>query len=124
LALRSGNPHRLRNIAERLLEKCEQGDLASMRELADRLDGRPAQIIDSYDNVPAERLPDEQLYAIAGRKRSEPDPVLKALPPPAQQGLAAPPTSPRTERLKSAPPSPPRCQMVPLLSARPSKLPS
>src|SRR3954465_1377968 len=42
LALR-GDPLRLRRIAEKLAEKAEEGDLAAIRELADRLDGKPAQ---------------------------------------------------------------------------------
>src|SRR6188472_4246724 len=40
IALR-GNPLRLRRIAEKLTEKAEDGDLAAIREVADRLDGRP-----------------------------------------------------------------------------------
>ena len=42
IALR-GDPRRLRRIAEKLTEKAEEGDLAAIRELADRLDGKPAQ---------------------------------------------------------------------------------
>jgi hypothetical protein len=42
IALR-GDPLRLRRIAEKLAEKAEDGDLAAIRELADRLDGKPAQ---------------------------------------------------------------------------------
>src|SRR3954451_14400578 len=41
IALR-GDPLRLRRIAEKLAEKAEEGDLAAIRELADRLDGKPA----------------------------------------------------------------------------------
>jgi hypothetical protein len=40
IALR-GDPLRLRRIAEKLAEKAEEGDLAAIRELADRLDGKP-----------------------------------------------------------------------------------
>lgn len=40
IALRS-NPLRLRRIVEKLTEKAEDGDLAAIREVADRLDGRP-----------------------------------------------------------------------------------
>ena len=40
IALR-GNPLRLRRIVEKLTEKAEDGDLAAIREVADRLDGRP-----------------------------------------------------------------------------------
>ncbi len=42
IALR-GDPLRLRRIAEKLAEKAEDGDLAAIRELADRLDGKPPQ---------------------------------------------------------------------------------
>ena len=41
IALR-GDPLRLRRIAEKLAEKAEEGDLAAIREVADRLDGKPA----------------------------------------------------------------------------------
>ena len=40
IALR-GNPLRLRRIVEKLTVKAEEGDLAAIREVADRLDGRP-----------------------------------------------------------------------------------
>jgi FPC/CPF motif-containing protein YcgG len=42
IALRA-DPRRLRRIAEKLAEKAEDGDLAAIRELADRLDGKPPQ---------------------------------------------------------------------------------
>src|SRR4051812_16254488 len=42
IALR-GDPLRLRRIAERLAEKAEDGDLGAIREIADRLDGKPLQ---------------------------------------------------------------------------------
>ena len=41
IALR-GDPLRLRRIAEKLARKAEEGDLAAIREVADRLDGKPA----------------------------------------------------------------------------------
>ena len=43
IALR-GDPLRLRRIAEKLAEKAEESDLAAIRELADRLDGRPVDL--------------------------------------------------------------------------------
>ena len=42
IALR-GDPLRLRRIADKLATLAEGGDLAAIRELADRLDGKPAQ---------------------------------------------------------------------------------
>ena len=42
IALRS-HPLRLRRIAEKLTEQAQEGDLAAIRELGDRLDGKPAR---------------------------------------------------------------------------------
>lgn len=36
---------RLRNIAEKLVVAAETGDITAIREVADRLDGKPAQAI-------------------------------------------------------------------------------
>jgi hypothetical protein len=63
IALR-GDPLRLRRIAEKLATLAEEGDLAAIRELADRLDGRPTQVIDRRD-VPIRELSDSELYFIA-----------------------------------------------------------
>jgi hypothetical protein len=69
IALR-GDPLRLRRIAEKLAEKAEEGDLAAIRELADRLDGKPAQVVDRRD-VPIEQLSDEELYLIISEELAE-----------------------------------------------------
>ena len=37
---------KLRRIAKVLLARCEAGDMAAIKELADRLDGKPTQIIE------------------------------------------------------------------------------
>lgn len=42
-ALAQSNPDRLRNIAEALLKKAEEGDLGAIKEIGDRLDGKAAQ---------------------------------------------------------------------------------
>jgi hypothetical protein len=63
IALR-GDPLRLPRIAEKLAILAEEGDLAAIRELADRLDGKPAQVIDRRD-VPIEELTDLELQVIA-----------------------------------------------------------
>jgi hypothetical protein len=77
IALR-GDPLRLRRIAEKLATLAEDGDLAAIRELADRLDGKPTQAIDRHD-VPIERLTDEELNLLLSEALAE-----KALliPPP------------------------------------------
>ena len=41
----AGNGRDLNAIAEVLLEKANEGDLAAIKELGDRLDGKPAQAI-------------------------------------------------------------------------------
>lgn len=32
-------------LAENLLAKCDEGDMSALKELGDRLDGKPAQVI-------------------------------------------------------------------------------
>jgi hypothetical protein len=71
MALRSGNPHRLRGIAEKLIEKAEQGDLQAIQQIADRFDGKRAQTIERGD-VTVEVLSDAELYAIAWSGSREP----------------------------------------------------
>src|SRR5437660_4980097 len=63
MTLRS-NPLALRRISAKLVEKAEEGDLAAIREIADRLDGKPAQVIDRRD-LPATELTDAELIVIA-----------------------------------------------------------
>jgi hypothetical protein len=82
MTLRS-NPLALRRITAKLVEKAEEGELAAIREIADRLDGRPAQMIDRGD-VPVTQLTDEELLAIASGAlpaREEDEVKLLLLPP-------------------------------------------
>jgi hypothetical protein len=46
-----------------LAEKAERGNLAAIQQIADRLDGKPAQAIERGD-VPLEALSDHELFAI------------------------------------------------------------
>jgi hypothetical protein len=80
IALRD-RPHSLRRIADRLIDAADAGDLASMRELVDRLDGRPLQSIDRHDVVIAAELTDSELHLIASGGRSEDELEMKVLPP-------------------------------------------
>ena len=80
MTLRS-NPVALRRIAAKLVEKAEQGELAAIREIADRLDGKPAQVIDRRD-VPLTELSDEELLAIAAGALPERDETKVLLLPP------------------------------------------
>jgi hypothetical protein len=59
-----GNPLALRRIAAKLVERAEESDLAAIREIADRLDGKPAKVIDRRE-LPIEQLTDAELLAIA-----------------------------------------------------------
>jgi len=62
--LRSGNPRWLRAIAEKLIENAERGDLQAIREVADRMDGKPTQAIARTD-VSVQILTDAELLVIA-----------------------------------------------------------
>jgi hypothetical protein len=79
IALRQ-RPQSLRRIADRLIDKAEEGDLPSIRELVDRLDGRPTQTIDRHDVLITE-LSDGELYLIASGARAGHEPEMKVLPP-------------------------------------------
>lgn len=43
LASAGGDHKRLRQIARKLIDKAEEGDLQAIQQVADRLDGKPAQ---------------------------------------------------------------------------------
>jgi len=80
IALR-GDPRRLRRIADKLATLAEEGDLAAIRELADRLDGKPAQIVDRRD-ADIRELSDAELYSIAAGGLSVPqEPKALLIPP-------------------------------------------
>jgi hypothetical protein len=78
MTLRS-NPVALRRIAAKLVEKAAEGELAAIREIADRLDGKPVQMLDRRD-VPLNQLTDEELLAIAAGTLLEREEIL-LLPP-------------------------------------------
>jgi hypothetical protein len=86
MALRS-RPLALRRVADQLLDKAEQGNLAYIRELIDRLEGKAVQVIDHGD-VPPEQLSTAELHFIAsgGLSRAEIQEKMmleaKMLPPP------------------------------------------
>ena len=83
IALRN-RPLALRRVADQLLDKAEQGNLAYIHELIDRLDGRPVQVFDQQD-VPIEKLSTEELYRIAagGSRRADMQEIL-LIPPKAK----------------------------------------
>ena len=80
MTLRS-NPVALRRIAAKLVERAEEGELAAIREIADRLDGKPVPVIDHRD-VPVREMSDEQLLAIIAESVPERDETKVLLLPP------------------------------------------
>lgn len=46
IAEMSGDPKKLERIAEKLLATAENGDIAAIKEVADRLDGKVAQALE------------------------------------------------------------------------------
>jgi hypothetical protein len=64
VALLSGGGRRLRVIADKLTEMAEGGDLQAIKEVIDRLDGKPTQPIERGD-VQLHDLTDGELLAIA-----------------------------------------------------------
>jgi hypothetical protein len=78
IELRS-NPHALRRIAAKLIERAQEGEMAAIKEIGDRLDGKPAPVIDRLD-VRLTELTDEQLLAIAAGALPEREEIL-LLPP-------------------------------------------
>lgn len=82
IALRS-RPLALRRLADQLLDKAEQGNLAYIHELIDRLDGKPTQAIDRQD-LPVEKLSTAELYRIASGGRSQTEAPKVLLIPPAK----------------------------------------
>jgi len=70
MALRE-RPQSLRLIANRLIDRAEEGDLQSIRELVDRLDGRPVQAVDRHEVLIVDQLSDEELLLIASGGRTE-----------------------------------------------------
>jgi hypothetical protein len=70
----AGNdPRHLRAIARKLFEKALDGDLSAIREIADRLDGKPAQAIERHGAQPVRLLSDRELLEII--QRGSPEPV-------------------------------------------------
>ena len=79
MALRE-RPHSLRLIANRLIDKAEEGDLQSIHELVDRLDGRP-MAIDRPEVLFLAQLSDEELLRIASGGRTGDELEMKLIAP-------------------------------------------
>lgn len=70
-ALLADDGKKLRALADRLIERAQEGDTSALKEIGDRLDGKPAQSITGADGGPIESKVDvtglsiEQLRALA-----------------------------------------------------------
>jgi hypothetical protein len=58
LAAAGDNMKKLREIAKAHIARCEAGDMQAIKDLADRLDGRPAQVLEHSgpDSEPITRI--------------------------------------------------------------------
>jgi hypothetical protein len=75
-------PLALRRIADQLLDKAEEGNLAYIHELIDRLDGKAAQVVDRRD-LHVWELSDGELHLIASGGLEEAKSQKVLLIPPA-----------------------------------------
>jgi hypothetical protein len=75
-ALKQGDPNRLRNIAEKLLAMAADGDLEAVKEVANRLDGRPGQRVEIKST---ESVADRLMAAEARLKRLRKNPSSEAV---------------------------------------------
>jgi hypothetical protein len=64
LAAAGDNMKKLREIARVHIARCEAGDMQAIKELADRLDGKPAQILEhsGTDSNPIKKIVREIVY--------------------------------------------------------------
>jgi len=64
LAAAGDNMKKLREIARAHIARCEAGDMQAIKDLADRLDGRPAQMVEDSrpDSDPNTRIVHEIVH--------------------------------------------------------------
>jgi hypothetical protein len=70
-AIAQGNGERLRAIAEKLLDKAAEGDMAAIKELGDRLDGKASQQVMLSGSVGVHQLTDDELDRAIAKAASE-----------------------------------------------------
>ena len=67
----AGEDHKaLRRVARKLIENAEAGDIRAIRELADRLDGKPIQAVDANVDVSTDPLAELIEYVNENGKRA------------------------------------------------------
>ena len=60
-ALAQGDANRLRGLAEKLIDKALEGDMAALKELGDRVDGKSLATIEYTGELQVTDLTDSQL---------------------------------------------------------------
>src|SRR5262249_25825990 len=80
LAAAGEDMKKLREIARMHIARCEAGDMQAIKELADRLDGRPAQFLEHSgpDGNPIEKIVREIVYMPPSDKIKS----IEDMPPP------------------------------------------
>ena len=67
----AGEDHKaLRRVARALIKKAEDGEIQAIRELADRLDGKPIQAVDANVDVSTDPLAELIKYVNENGKRA------------------------------------------------------
>lgn len=51
-ALLAGNGKKLRALADKMIDKAMEGDVSALKEIGDRMDGKPVQAISGPDGEP------------------------------------------------------------------------
>ena len=59
-----GDKKKLRVLADKLVDKALEGEIAAMKEIGDRLDGKPAQSVDVTHHKTIQEMTDDELIEI------------------------------------------------------------
>ncbi len=73
IAAAQGKRHGLRHLAAKLIRKAEFGDVQAIKEIADRLDGKPAQAVEMSGSLAVSH--EEALNELDGPGAEDPAPA-------------------------------------------------
>jgi hypothetical protein len=65
------DPHALERLADRLIQKVDEGDVSAIKEFGDRIDGKVAQIIAGDDELPGVKQVHEIRHTIVDPQHSD-----------------------------------------------------
>lgn len=83
IAAAGENLRALRIIARRLISAAQQGDLQAIQQVADRIDGKPAQEQHVTVSSELDRMSVDELRELVRRELGAPEPrVIEHVPPP------------------------------------------